>query len=891
MKIDKIILKNFRNYYGEISFDLTRKITILHGDNGFGKSSFFDAIEWCFTSKILRMKGGDSEVKKDIFNKSCKVKENEVLSVTIEFGGNRLIRWFTVTGSDNGNEYGHTQVTLSSSDGAFYRGQIEVETFLKQGSLDQTIFGRGSYGQLIKQTFILSQSQVSNFVTSDDPSERFRALADIMGFRALLNESDNIKKIHTSLIKQSENIRNHMNSNEVSIKGKEEVKKEVNLFEFNRKLIDIGITEMDNSLDNQIIEYKDQALNEKINAEKFLELYSEMNLERFTNVRIIVNQISEKETIHEKLKARGEEIREFAKKINLRLTSLNKEKDNIQRYNHTRKTIHEKEQELATYELGSVDKDKVIENLEGLRRRASSIEFILSFQPTIEINRDRQKMLPESINASMIKVDTFSKRKEKLLIIVNKLSLIIQENKDNLLLQLIENIKDIKGYVAANNLEKCPVCSSTPEENLDSCIDHNVLLYATKLEEDTFYASKAISLRNKISNKIIKTDEMIIETNNNITKMNLEIERLKEEFNSYRNNEFFSEELSQLAILDLTNKLSKTREDIILQQKIIELKISIEKLKAELTDLGIETSLKEIKTENAVEQSVERMRRASSRVEKFRNQIESDVKKLSSEILDDQIILKRLEPFLNPQQYDIPFHTLISKNRDSIANNMRKINKLSDINQVQYAIRHNEDIQNQILEVKKKIEDLDYKRVEIDKIAGSLKKYSLQLFDFFDSDTRDYLNDNDSPIQKYYRYLNPLPSNNLIQFDGADEKLSIKVVFDNGLESSNAQNILSSGQLNVLAISIFLAINESQNINSLDFIAIDDPIQNMDDVNQYSICDVLGQIDKQIIFSTHDLDFVKLFLKKNEHKKEDMQVFSFTSPFLTQNKIDHILYE
>lgn len=140
------------------------------------------------------MYGTDAEIKRDIFNKRCKFQENEVLSVSIEFDGNTLTRWFSVTGNGHGNDYGNTKVVLNSSDGKSYRGQVDVETFLKQGTLDQTSFGRGSYGQLIKQTFILSQSQVADFVTSEEPSERFRALADIMGFRALLNESDNMKK-------------------------------------------------------------------------------------------------------------------------------------------------------------------------------------------------------------------------------------------------------------------------------------------------------------------------------------------------------------------------------------------------------------------------------------------------------------------------------------------------------------------------------------------------------------------------------------------------------------------------------------------------------------------------------------------------------------------------
>jgi DNA repair protein SbcC/Rad50 len=107
-------------------------------------------------------------------------------------------------------------------------------------------------------------------------------------------------------------------------------------------------------------------------------------------------------------------------------------------------------------------------------------------------------------------------------------------------------------------------------------------------------------------------------------------------------------------------------------------------------------------------------------------------------------------------------------------------------------------------------------------------------------------------VQRYFRYLNPIPNNSEIIFEGDENQLNIKVAFDKILidkpgGKSNAKNILSSGQLNVLAISIFLAINNEQKIHSLNFVGIDDPIQNMDDINQYSMCDILSNIiDKSL---------------------------------------------
>lgn len=236
------------------------------------------------------------------------------------------------------------------------------------------------------------------------------------------------------------------------------------------------------------------------------------------------------------------------------------------------------------------------------------------------------------------------------------------------------------------------------------------------MEEDTTYVSKAILLKNKIFNKLTKTDEQINETNNNITKMNLELDRLQEEYNTYRNNDLFSEELSKAEIPGLNEELSKVREGIILRQKIIELIISLEKLKDELKDLGSEASSKRIKTENEVGQSIERMERASGRVGKYLNKIESNIKQQISEIQDKQIILKRLQIFLEPEHYDIPFQSLISKSKDSILNNERKISRLSDISQVQYTIKQNQEIQNQIQEVEKLLRSLITKELKLIKL-------------------------------------------------------------------------------------------------------------------------------------------------------------------------------
>lgn len=74
---------------------------------------------------------------------------------------------------------------------------------------------------------------------------------------------------------------------------------------------------------------------------------------------------------------------------------------------------------------------------------------------------------------------------------------------------------------------------------------------------------------------------------------------------------------------------------------------------------------------------------------------------------------------------------------------------------------------------------------------------------------------------------------------------------------------LSSGQMSVVAIAFCLSLNKVYNVNNhFKFLAIDDPIQTMDDLNVHTFIELLRNDfqDYQIIFSTHD-DFTSKYIK------------------------------
>jgi len=87
MKFERITLENFRQYFGrqrlEFAKDSHRKVTIIHGVNGAGKTSLFLAINWCLYGSEYISNVGELISKEAISRAS--VSDCVVMSVEISF--------------------------------------------------------------------------------------------------------------------------------------------------------------------------------------------------------------------------------------------------------------------------------------------------------------------------------------------------------------------------------------------------------------------------------------------------------------------------------------------------------------------------------------------------------------------------------------------------------------------------------------------------------------------------------------------------------------------------------------------------------------------------------------------------------------------------------------
>lgn len=96
-------------------------------------------------------------------------------------------------------------------------------------------------------------------------------------------------------------------------------------------------------------------------------------------------------------------------------------------------------------------------------------------------------------------------------------------------------------------------------------------------------------------------------------------------------------------------------------------------------------------------------------------------------------------------------------------------------------------------------------------------------------------------------------------------KMSQLLSKDTKIEGFPPSHVFSESQLNTLAISIFLASAIEQGWSRFKTILIDDPLQNMDDLNSYAFLDLilgLASNGHQFMISTCNQDLYKLMLMK-----------------------------
>lgn len=124
-------------------------------------------------------------------------------------------------------------------------------------------------------------------------------------------------------------------------------------------------------------------------------------------------------------------------------------------------------------------------------------------------------------------------------------------------------------------------------------------------------------------------------------------------------------------------------------------------------------------------------------------------------------------------------------------------------------------------------------------------------------------------LQRIYATVDPHPALRVVHFltrtfRGKGRLWTTLHDQGSGVSVEEPAIVLSSSQLNVLAVSTFLALNLAIDSLPLRLVALDDPLQSLDTVNLLGLADLLRRVKqtRQVIVSTHDERLAALLTRK-----------------------------
>ncbi|SNN34654.1 AAA family ATPase [Streptococcus pneumoniae] len=864
IRLKQVTIKNFRNFQGEYEFDFTKNITIFLGDNGNGKSSIFDAIQWCITGKIDRFGENSAESWRNILIN----KDSNDCSVEILFS-NELKLKRSVSRNSN--------ITVSCQDGddRVVRGEGKVKDCLNSAFVNSQN-NNFDFQEALKSS-LLAQDQVLNFIASDTPTQRYNVLSSILGMEEIAKIKQNletVRRIIEKKVNEEDRIEKQITEEIENQKLKLETKHDI-------ANINIEIANEFNFEDKQ--NEKDNLLKSKTQIED--------KLNRFHSLNTIDGDIGNLSRLTEKiqglesfLKNSQSERERIIKDLALNENSLEQNKKNIERVNQEMEIISqngEKGEELKKiekqlsspelYELSFELEESIQEQIYNFNRLLDKYNYTLSRIGEYNQLLQNRESVPKSIDKLRQKI----KHKELEITnhqnnIIDLNSKLLSNNSDNDIELLIEMVREASKFVNSHREfeNNCPVCNQSVL-NVSVHFDRRIayLLQQSKITAERIgkHKRQTRELEEQVNNKQKEIGQLqftISDLENQYSEIQRRLQSL--EGHSLYVKEYFSLDHSQidLSINNLKYNIEKRQQYLALKNKKGQIAQQLEEQSdVRFSGLNLEQLLKENRALTKKNDELSTLKKELMlKIEE--QKITLDSLKRMDELIGE---ISKEYRFADNDNPSIVLTDLINdkvKKIDRLSQELRNHKNIIEYNTIKDDLLNKEESLRHVQKVKEK---LDNKYKLVDKEINHIN----QKFSF-----SKIINSNKSIIQKYFNYLNPnVATYRNLHLNIDDNKNTLDIEIVNSNQTIKAANVLSSGQLNVLAISIFIAKNIGQNNSAIDFIAIDDPIQNMDDINQFSMIDVLGRLNKQLIFTTHDAKYVNLFLKKNELRLNNISVY------------------
>lgn len=844
MKIKEIRIKNFRGYGenpeqedGFYEFkDLDQPdVILLTGHNGYGKSSFYEAVEWCITDDIKALKKITEEAnQKTTLRKSRYLKfqslyddrEREAVVKILFDNGTCLIR-STKYDSLHNLEY-RSEVRDGSGKSI---SNDEVREFItdESGQPPDSFFRLCFYGQAFSKDLVRGTSA----------KERNEILLGFLGMN-IINDL-----INKSNAKKNQLLNKKLFSAENDISSGKKAEKELNhLFQINQwgsiqdyqntvrtkfeQAADLSETlkelgfEYNFELENHTISHIVELLNKsRILMERMEQEYEQDQRERSRYVKESLlmkykkNQVFlQNAEIVDKIdfvELQKELIKYRIKVDNYRVNIENLRKEKIEINSSTiqsekkEKEVFLSEPMIQKYETEKENYEKIV-----LKSQRYGIQIGIDYQ-----SADIRRLLKNSMifQKWLMAVHTSLKEKQDALKTVSELC----KSQKEMLLKVQEFINE------QDSIKRCPVCKGI-----------GFFIEGENAKD------KLLSI---ISESITNGNQTVKLYNDEILKVQEMIKRLKR---SYLENVWRRFVLCQESLQEKTNESIQ-----LITEKLDEIINCNEKMLMRST------------------QRYNNVQKKTNDYEEFKKKYDLEKKSLDEIIKSEEKAGQWMKSVL-AEKYQVNKSMEfpeIKKNK-SFIKLVRKINREKRvIDEVTDILKYDIGAENvELLKKYEKISDISV----ISELEGKRRLYQ-DAINFrsvvnrsaksIQSDMiNNYITNNDM-IKIIYKMINPHPffRDFQIKKDGAETNIELQQK-----ENIFLDHLFSEAQIQVLSLSVFLGLNLSVKNSSFEQIYIDDPVQSMDDINMVSFIDLLRSIKKSkkvnrnLIIGTHDFTFSKL---------------------------------
>jgi DNA repair protein SbcC/Rad50 len=823
MKIQQIQFNNFRTYRQE-TFNIPedKKIVLIYGRNGFGKSSLFDGIEWGLTGKLARYDEGSREKNEYsmIRNSSADISNNDGVKITFTTGEkiNRFIP------EREPNDYGEGNLLLNGES------TTSLKDFLTHENYQNDI----NFEESFNFTQLLSQELISNFIRHTKDPDRYRIIENLFGLKSFhkydMHFASAIKTLNEKLIQLNQRIEQIGKNIEI-----ETHKLGALTIEPLLKLKELESIYGQSIKIEELNQIQKKYITEKLELES-QNIQDEMNLHKLEYLRNNFTQMEQKIAIYNLQNANYQQllayIELFKKKIHFETIG-----DNLSNYSYFLQ--YQQEINAVSQELSALNE-------------AYKKPFFRDFGSKVE---EQIKTLSEFDQQYKPWVDQYIGNIDSAAKLRATISNLQTEMKQ------LSNLKNDLFHVAVKflsdagnqNLDKCPVC----DNNFNQLSTIEQLKY--QLSQNNDFEFKAIR-------------DVIVEKEEALINLEVLIENEKNELLQIVSQikENYARRYQELTVTANTNKqYSESYQTVV--NNLSHLNISFEEF--ELAKAEYFQKLQSA-PEYKPEASIEYYTLLTNEQYTSLNSAYSELEQYQSSKNDFKIqTLEDIEKIL----------LAILEHQKALASKINSSEKASSLSQELLFHFANTEIKAKIESLGNEIKTLEQQRNRVSQLIEEYSDLQRAVKRSSDNETTQLLAQYAGTIKKFYHYLNPsMYMRDLNLRIQPNESRSNRLIFE-VISSENAKRhspsyIFSAAQNNVLALSIFLSFAIKQQWSKLDTIFLDDPIQNMDDINIHSFVDLIRgiqkQTDKQFFISTHD-DRIYNFMLHKFGGKDKVHTFEF----------------